>query len=234
MNPLKVFISYSHKDEEWKDRLLPHLNVLAKQNRLEVWDDRRIAAGDDWLPEIEQAINSCHVALLLISANFLTSNFIIGEEVPRLLRRRQSDSVRVIPLIVKPCAWQKVEWLKNIQARPKDGKALSAGTEHQIDTDFTALVEEIEALLRRLTAPATATATAPKFLPIPPDKIQTAKLPTTHSELFGREPELAMLDIAWADPHTHILSLVAFGGVGKTALVNEWLNRIGKDNYRGA
>jgi hypothetical protein len=76
----KIFISYSHKDEEWKDRLLTHLNVLAKQNRLEVWDDRRIAAGDEWLPEIEQAINFCHVALLLISANFLTSNFILNEK----------------------------------------------------------------------------------------------------------------------------------------------------------
>jgi hypothetical protein len=76
----KIFISYSHKDEEWKDRLLTHLNVLAKQNRLEVWDDRRIAAGDEWLPEIEQAINSGHVALLLVSANFLTSNFILNEK----------------------------------------------------------------------------------------------------------------------------------------------------------
>jgi len=65
-------------------------------------------------------------------------------------------------------------------------------------------------------------------------KIFTAKLPTTSSELFGRETELKLLDDAWAEPHTHILTLVAWGGVGKTALVNEWLNQIARDNYRGA
>lgn len=67
----KSFISYSHQDEAWKDHLLSHLNVLAGEG-LEVWDDRRIAAGDDWLPEIERAIAACDVAVLLISRHFLT------------------------------------------------------------------------------------------------------------------------------------------------------------------
>ena len=53
-----VFISYSHKDEEWKDRLVTQLSVLAKQGLLDVWDDRRIGAGDDWFKEIEEALNS--------------------------------------------------------------------------------------------------------------------------------------------------------------------------------
>ncbi len=65
-------------------------------------------------------------------------------------------------------------------------------------------------------------------------KILLSRLPTTGSDLFGREKELTILDNAWADPHTHILTLVAWGGVGKTSLVNHWLNRIEPDNYRGA
>ena len=77
-NKPKIFISYSHKDEAWKDRLVSHLGVLAKQGTLEVWDDRRIAAGDDWQTEIEQAIETCHIAVLLISADFLASDFILG------------------------------------------------------------------------------------------------------------------------------------------------------------
>lgn len=72
----KIFISYSHKDEAWKDRLVTQLGVLQMQDLLEVWDDRRIGGGDDWLPAIENALNSCNVAILLISANFLTSKFI--------------------------------------------------------------------------------------------------------------------------------------------------------------
>ena len=60
-----VFISYSHKDEKWKDKLAIQLGVLAGESRLEVWDDRRIAAGDDWFPEIELAIEAADVAVLL-------------------------------------------------------------------------------------------------------------------------------------------------------------------------
>ena len=61
-----------------------------------------------------------------------------------------------------------------------------------------------------------------------------SKLPTTSGDLFGRDDELAMLDRAWEDPHTHIVELVAWGGVGKTSLVNHWLNRIEQAGYPGA
>jgi hypothetical protein len=76
MNPLTIFISYSHADEEWKDRLVEQLNVLVVEDQFNVWDDRRIAAGSDWYPEIEAAINTANIAILLISAIFLTSPFI--------------------------------------------------------------------------------------------------------------------------------------------------------------
>ncbi len=67
MSKPSVFISYSHKDEDWKDRLVTQLGVLEKQGHLEIWDDRRIEGGDDWFPEIETAIDSAHVAVLMIS-----------------------------------------------------------------------------------------------------------------------------------------------------------------------
>ena len=226
----KIFISYSHKDEAWKDRLVTQLGVLQMQDLLEIWEDRQIATGDDWLPAIETALSTCNIAILLISANFLTSKFIIGQEVPRLLERRQNEGVRMIPLIIKPCAWQKVAWLKPIQARPKDGRPLSGGNDHQIDTDLAALANEIADLLK----PMRHAPSAMPFAPLPPDQLFTAKLPTTSGALFGREKDLRRLDEAWADPHTHILTLVAWGGVGKTALVNEWLNQMARDNYRGA
>ena len=143
-----VFISYSHKDEEWKDRVCSHLGVLVKQGLVETWDDRRIAVGDDWKPEIEKAMASAKAAVLLISANFLTSNFILRDEVPTLLEKRDKDGVRVIPVIVKPCAWQTVPWLAKLQCRPKDGRPLSAGDENQIDQDLADLALEINSLLK--------------------------------------------------------------------------------------
>jgi len=231
MTAPKIFISYSHKDEEWKDRLATHLGVLAQEGILDSWDDRRIEAGDDWLPEIENAINSASVAVLMISANFLTSKFILDKEVARFFERRDRDGLRVIPLIVKPCAWQQIGWLAKIQGRPKDGRPLSAGNENQIDADLAALANEISGIVKRVK---TSEVLETSEVWNAPDKISLAKLPSTSPDLFGREKELKELDDAWANPNINIFTLVAWGGVGKSALVNKWLSQMGRDNYRGA
>lgn len=144
----EVFISYSHKDEDWKDRLVTHLHVLQMQDMIDVWDDRRIELGDDWKPEIEEAINRASIVILMISANFLTSKFILDKEVPKFLERRTKGGFRVIPLIVKPCAWKQVEWLSEIQGRPKDNHPLSSGSEYQIDTNLASLADEIAAIVK--------------------------------------------------------------------------------------
>ena len=98
-----VFLSYSHQDEAWKDRLVRQLKVLKLEGAFDIWEDREIAAGATWAVEIEQAIETASVAVLLISANFLTSQFILQEEVPRLLERRTAEGIPVIPVLVKPC-----------------------------------------------------------------------------------------------------------------------------------
>lgn len=230
MNAPRVFISYSHKDEVWKDRLVTHLGVLQKQGLLDIWVDTRIHAGDDWYPEIQKAMDSASVAILMVSANFLTSNFILTEEVPRLLERRAKEGVRVFPIIVSPSAWKSVKWLSRMQVRPKNGKPISGGTDHQIDTDLTAIAEEVAALIDR----ATRKATVEGFIPLDPDKISLAKLPSTGPDLFGREKELALLDKAWNDEKSNIVTFVAWGGVGKTALINKWLRDIEAEHFRGA
>jgi len=149
MSTRRIFISYSHNDEEWKNRVESHLGVLARQGLLDVWSDRKIAVGDEWFDAIEQEIGQADAAILLISANFLNSDFILNKEVSRLLERRKNEGMRVIPVIIKPCAWKKIPWLSALQARPRDGRPLSSGTEYQIDSDLAALAEEVELLLNR-------------------------------------------------------------------------------------
>ncbi|HKQ74539.1 MAG TPA: TIR domain-containing protein, partial [Blastocatellia bacterium] len=126
MSKPKVFISYSHIDEKrWKNRLQKHLIVLEKHGSLSFWEDRQIAAGQEWQVEIKDALDAADAAILLISPDFLSSNFILDEEVPAILRRRINDGMRVFPLIVRSCPWQNVPWLKPLQARPIDGKPLA-------------------------------------------------------------------------------------------------------------
>jgi len=143
----KVFISYSHEDEAWKDQLVTQLRVLQKQSILDVWDDSRIGAGEDWQSKIEEAINGSSVAILMISPDSLSSQFILGKEVRLLLERGQKDGLHVFPIIVRPCTWKRVTWLSSMNVRPKDGKPISAGNEHQIDTDFSEIAEEVASII---------------------------------------------------------------------------------------
>lgn len=117
---------------------------------LSVWDDRLIAAGDGWYPKIKQAIESADVAILLISADFHRSKFILGKEIPPLLERRKKEGLRVIPLILRPCAWQLVEWLSGIQERPKDNKPLSKGNDHDWEDCLSKLALELNELLNSI------------------------------------------------------------------------------------
>ncbi len=234
MEAPRVFISYSHLDDEWKLLVVKHLKVLEKQHILDVWDDTRIGCGDDWRKEIEQAINTAQVGILLISKNFLTSDFILDEEIPRLLLRRQNEGIKIFPIIVSPCVWDEINWLKKMNCRPKDGKPLSGGTQHQIDSDLTSFTKEVLAILKEVNAQQDNFGATLKFSPPHPTKISLSKLPVTDLTLFGREKELALLDEAWNSRNANILSLVAWGGVGKSALVNKWLDTMRKENYRGA
>lgn len=218
-----VFISYSHKDEGWKNLLVTHLGVLKCEGLLDIWDDTLIETGDEWYPEIQKAIGSAKVAILLISANFLTSKFILTDEVPRLLQRRRTEGLRIIPVIIKPCAWKRVEWLSRIQVKLKDGNPLSGGSEYAIDSVFAEITSEIGDIIGQAWR-----------VTIELEKISLSKLPSTNPQLFGRENEITLLNQAWDDPHTNIVSLVAWGGVGKTALTHAWLNRMRADQFRGA
>ncbi|HXU28974.1 MAG TPA: toll/interleukin-1 receptor domain-containing protein [Thermoanaerobaculia bacterium] len=91
MSKPTVFVSYSRHDREWKDRLVHHLEVLEREGLLDVWDHSRIPVTTDWLPEIEGAITRAKVAVLLVSVDFLRSDFIRNQEVPEFLVRRKAN-----------------------------------------------------------------------------------------------------------------------------------------------
>jgi tetratricopeptide (TPR) repeat protein len=225
-----VFISYSHQDEAWKNQLVSQLRVLEIEDALSVWDDRQIAAGGDWHAEIETAMERARAAVLLISADFLTSEFIRGTEVPRLLQRRTQNGLQIIPLIVRPCPWRRVPWLAEIQGRPTDGRSLAEGNPVQIEKDLSALAEEIAELLQNAPLPAASLRQVQGTGPL----IDIGRLPIPGENFVGREAELAWLDAAWESSATHVLTLEAFGGVGKSALVARWMDHMAANGWHGA
>jgi tetratricopeptide (TPR) repeat protein len=223
-----IFISYSHKDRRWLEFVQGHLQVAVTNDHFETWDDRRIEGGADWAAEIDAALRKCTAFILLVSRHSLISSFILKQEVKAALEAHWARGVRIYPIVVQACHIQAVPWLTKMNIRPRDAKALALYPPARRDEVMASLAAEIGDIVRN---PSTNSATPSQTNQL----INYTGLPeTAYEHLVGRDAELTRLDEAWADRNTNILSLVAEGGAGKSALVNEWLKRMQADHYRGA
>jgi TIR domain len=138
-----VFISYSHEDHRWFKGLEKHLRALMAEGLFSVWSDQTIRAGEDWYGKILQGISAARVTILLISADYLTSDFVRREEIPRLLQRRLHDGIKIIPVLCRPCPWQPVKWLSSMQMRPQDCRPLSLRSFPQVEAEFASIAQEV-------------------------------------------------------------------------------------------
>ncbi|MCP4255275.1 MAG: DUF1566 domain-containing protein [Candidatus Scalindua sp.] len=123
-----VFISYSHVDKEWLDRLKVHLKPLEREGTIDLWSDEKIHAGLDWKNEISKALKEATVAVLLISADFLASDFIINDELPPLLASAKKDTTVILPVIVGHCSFMENKSLSLYQAVNSPDKPLEGMT----------------------------------------------------------------------------------------------------------
>ncbi|MCB9107190.1 MAG: toll/interleukin-1 receptor domain-containing protein [Anaerolineales bacterium] len=142
-----VFISYSPADEALKDQLLSHLDVLGRAGLVEVWSADQIGAGAEWQAEIDRTIDQAKVALLLVTANFLNSDFILDEEVPALLQRREKAGLVIVPVIAKACAWQRVDWLARLVGHPERVKPIWRGPDSPVDETLALLANYVAKLV---------------------------------------------------------------------------------------
>lgn len=120
-NPVELFYSYSHNDERLRNRLEKHLSILKRQGVISNWHDRRITAGSEWKGEIDDHLNSAGIILLLVSADFLASDYCYDVEMSRALERHKSGETRVIPVILRPVDWKGAPF-GGLLALPTDGK----------------------------------------------------------------------------------------------------------------
>lgn len=148
-----IFIAYARKDASWKEKVEIHLRVLEGVRDVEVWSDKEIGTGEYWQAEIEAAIARARVAILLISANFLTSKFITRKEVPSLLKLRAKSGLPVIPILVRHCAWKKIDWLSEMQIKPGGNKPLAGHSPNQADKVLAEMAEGIAELLEPASPP---------------------------------------------------------------------------------
>ena len=121
---MKLFISYSHKDEKYKDQLETQLSILRRNKIVTSWHDRKIIAGQEWKDEIDNNLENSEIILLLVSPDFLDSDYCYENEMVRAIERHNNKETVVIPIILRPCDWHETPFSK-LQALPKDAKAIS-------------------------------------------------------------------------------------------------------------
>ncbi len=144
----EIFYSYSHKDQRLRDQLETQLSLLKREGLIMSWDDHKITAGNEWAGMIDEHLNTAQIFLLLISADFIASNYCYDIEMTRALERHKAGEARVIPIILRPCDWKKAPFGK-LKALPTDSKPVTKWTDR--DSAFFDIVTGIRRVIEELT-----------------------------------------------------------------------------------
>lgn len=142
-----VFISYAHADRDYMDRLHVHLAPLRREGLIDLWNDRRIQAGDRWREEIRTALERARIAILLLSADFLASSFIVENELPPLLHQAEVGGTKIISVILSPCRYLRDRRLSAFQAAHDAGQPLAAMTEAEQEAVWDDVAQIVEVLV---------------------------------------------------------------------------------------
>jgi Flp pilus assembly protein TadD len=207
---VKLFYSYSHKDEALRDELATHLTLLQRQNVIDTWHDRKIGGGAEWQQAIDDNLDAADIILLLVSADFLASDYCFDVEIQRAMQKHHEKSAVVIPVSLRPCDSNGAAFMK-LQGLPNNFKPVIKW-EHQDDA-FTDIAKGIRAVADRIREQKTAnsshtTGTIPANIFTVP--------PFPDENFIGRETELAWLDELLSS-HSKV-ALTGRGGVGKTRM----------------
>ena len=149
-NRSKIFISYSHQDQPYLEKVKTQLKAMRHTGlSIEAFDDKQIKAGSEWRKVIDREMAATKIAILLVSTNFFASDFINDVELPNFLNAAENDGVLILPLLIKPCEYQEHPILKDYQVVNSDlSRALSALGEAEQDKELVRLSQRVRAYFR--------------------------------------------------------------------------------------
>ena len=157
--PLTIFISYAHEDEALCNELEKHLSLLQRQGIITAWYDRQIVPGANWSQAIDSHLNAASLILLLISPDFLASDYCYNIETPRALERHNRGEARVIPIILRPCDWRDAPF-GQLQCLPRDGKSIT-----EWDNQDAAFRDIVQGLRRAIEQRKAGAHSVPRLAP---------------------------------------------------------------------
>ena len=148
--PVTIFFCYAHEDEHLLNKLKAQLKPLQRRNVIDVWYDRNISAGTEWEHDIDQHLNTAQIILLLVSPDFMNSDYCYGIEMKRALERHERKEAVVIPIILRHVYWQ--EEFGKLQVLPTDAKPVIDRYWHSIDEAFFDVVGGIRKAIEKIAA----------------------------------------------------------------------------------
>ena len=146
---IEVFFSYSHRDEDLRDELAKHLSILKRQGVISAWHDRQITDGSEWAGEIDTHLSSADIILLLISADFIASDYCWDIELKQAMERHEAKEACVIPVILRPSDWHGAPFGK-LQALPKNAQPVTSWTNR--DEAFLNVAQGIRRTVEHMVA----------------------------------------------------------------------------------
>ena len=229
---IEVFYSYSHVDELLEKELQKHLSLLKRQGIIREWHDRKITAGTEWRGQIDQHLNSAGMILLLISADFLASDYCYDIELKRALERHHRGEARVIPVILREVDLQTDEFAR-LQCLPTDGKPMTSKSWSNQDEAFTIVAKGIREAVDELACAKAGADQQPAPLVSghsgqPENRPNNLPFLSLGPLFKGRADFLAKLTKDLASQDGHAATIVArqaihgLGGVGKTRAAVEY------------
>ncbi len=150
VSTIEIFFCYAHEDEALLKKLKKYLRPLQRQGLIDVWYDREISAGSEWEREIDKHLNSAQIILLLVSPDFIDSDYCYGKEMQRAIERHDRGEAKVIPVILRPAYWQEAPFGK-LQALPKDAKPITGGGWRNRDTAFLSVTVGIQRVVKEIS-----------------------------------------------------------------------------------
>ena len=216
--PVEIFCCYARKDQQLLQQLMAHLMPLQRQGRIIIWSDTNINAGKEWDLEITKHLNTSQIILLLVSPDFMMSEYIYSKELKRAIERHEQGDATVIPIILRWVSWQRTP-LGKLQALPKDGKPVKSWQDE--DEAFYNVIEGIYKVVEELmSTPFPPSSPAPA---IEPSKPEPTDIPAhvQQQQTSKPEPLVPPEDFTWQcirtlTGHKNSVSSVAISPDGQT------------------
>ncbi len=179
---IEVFISYAQEDERLMLKLEKHLATLKHQGYVTFWNNLRINAGKEWDNEINEHLSTAHVILLLISSDFMASDYCTSVEVKQALLRHDAGECRVIPIILRPVNW-RIATVNKLRPLPADGKSVTEW--HNKDKAFVNIAEGIQKVIEEFSADSLMEPSEASHVPLPAPSKPSAVKDTAASLVDG-------------------------------------------------